>query len=403
LTSRPGGDAPGRRDLLVPFGTRPEFVKLAPVVAALRGAGHRVRAVATGQHYDATMADAFFAELGLDPDERWELAGDEAERLGRLTTLAERELASHRPDLVVLLGDTNTIPAFCLAARRAGVPLAHLEAGLRSFNETSIEEVNRKVAAVSARLHLAPTEMAASFLRLEGVPDERVAVVGNPVIDVLVRSGAPIVPPASRRGVLLTAHRATNVDDPERLGRLVELVGRLAKEVGPVTFPVHPRTARRLEEQGELGRLDAEGVELRPPVGYGEMLQLLSRATVAVTDSGGVQEEASYFGVPTVVLRSSTPRWEGVALGTSRLVGMDVEAALEAAAGFARAEEQARVAEVPCPYGDGRTSERVVGLLERPETWELLAIREPDLVGFVPSFGDSPRAAPVGPVPGTGR
>lgn len=399
MTSRAGTEPSARRCILVPFGTRPEFVKLTPVVAALRAAGQRVRTVATGQHYDPTMADAFFAELGLEPDVRWELHGDEAERLGRITALAERELATSRPDLVVLLGDTNTVPAFCLAARRARVPVAHLEAGLRSFNETSIEEVNRKVAAVSARLHLAPTELAAAFLRREGVPDERIEVVGNPVIDVLVTSGARPLPPTGREGVLVTAHRATNVDDPDRLDRLVELVVLLSKEVGPVTFPVHPRTAQRLEEAGRLARLDVGGVDLRPPVPYGEMLRLLGRARVAVTDSGGVQEEASYFGVPTVVLRRSTPRWEGVALGTSRLVGMDVEAALEAAARFALPEEQARVAAVPCPYGDGRTSQRVAGLLESEEMWRLLAIGEPD--GTVPDLVASSPALtrPGGPAP----
>jgi UDP-N-acetylglucosamine 2-epimerase (non-hydrolysing) len=379
LTSVSGEGRGAGRDILVPFGTRPEFVKLAPVVARLRAAGHRVRTVATGQHYDPEMADAFFDELGVEPDERWSLEGDEPERLGQITSHAERELAEHRPELVLVLGDTNTIPSFCLAARRARVPVAHLEAGLRSFNETSIEEVNRKVAAVTARLQLAPTGMAAGFLRAEGIPDERIEVVGNPVIDVLVRSGAAPVPLPERSGVLVTAHRATNVDDRERLANLVDLVVRLAKEVGPVTFPLHPRTSRRLEESGELARLDTDGVRLSGPVPYGEMLHLLSHATVAVTDSGGVQEEASYFGVPTVVLRRSTPRWEGVALGTSRLVGMDADAAVEAAISFSEPAVQARVAAVPCPYGDGHTSERVADLLGSEETWKAMAIDEPDL------------------------
>ena len=375
-----------RRSILVPFGTRPEFVKLAPVVKALHSAGHRLRTVATGQHHDAAMADAFFEELGIEPDDRWSLQGDEPARLGAMTASAEREIAACRPDLVLLLGDTNTVPVFSLAARRARVPVAHLEAGLRSFNETSMEEVNRRVAAACARLHLAPTELAASFLRAEGVAPERIMVVGNPVVDLLVGSGAVAVPPAARSGVLVTAHRATNVDDPGRLVRLVDLVVALSRAVGEVTFPVHPRTARRLEESGELGRLEVDGVTLMAPVPYGEMLQLLSHSKVAVTDSGGVQEEASYFGVPTVVLRSSTPRWEGVVLATSRLVGMDVAAALEAATAFARPGEQERVAAVPCPYGDGHASERIVKLLDAPECWSLLSIAEPDLADPVPGL-----------------
>lgn len=365
------------RTVLVAFGTRPEFVKLAPVVRALSEAGMLVRTVATGQHHDVSMSDVFFEELGLSPDERWQLGGDAARRLGEMTELAERELDSHRPDLVLALGDTHTVPVFGLAARRARVPFAHLEAGMRSFNETSAEEVNRRVGAACAGLHLAPTDLAARFLLSEGVAEERVRVVGNPIIDVLVGLCLGPVPPAEREGVLVTAHRATNVDDGDRLASLVDLVLRLAEEVGPVSFPVHPRTAKRLEEFGEGTRLRADAVELLPPLPYGEMLAVLRRSAVVVTDSGGVQEEASYFGVPTVVLRSSTPRWEGVLLGSSRLVGMDVEAALGAACDFAAADEQRRIAELPCPYGDGTTSAQVAALLGDPATWSMLEIREP--------------------------
>ncbi len=375
----PAGPAggPAGRTVLVAFGTRPEFVKLAPVVAALKRGGTEVRTVATGQHHDLAMSDVFFEELALWPDERWKLEGDAAHRLGEMTERAERELAEHRPHLVLVLGDTHTVPVFGLAARRAGVPVAHLESGIRSFNETSLEEVNRRVGAACASLHLAPTELAAQFLEWEGVARERVRVIGNPIIDLLVGLGLRRLPPSERGGVLVTAHRATNVDDRDRLASLVDLVLRLAKEVGTVTFPVHPRTARRLDEFGETARLRADSVELLPPLPYGEMLGALRRAAVVVTDSGGVQEEASYFGVPSVVLRRSTPRWEGVLLGSSRLVGMDVEAALGAAIEYAAPGEQRRVAELPCPYGDGTTGVRLAGLLADPEVWSLLELREP--------------------------
>ncbi len=374
----------GSRRVLVPAGTRPEFVKLAPVVAALRAAGLATRVVATGQHHDAAMAGSFFAELGLEPDARHELAGDEPDRLAALVAQAERELAGWRPDVVLLLGDTNTVPAYGLAARRRRVPVAHLEAGLRSFNATSIEEVNRKVAAQLASLQLAPTELARRFLLAEGIDEDRIEVVGNPVIDVLVASGAAARPPEERSGVLLTAHRATNVDDPERLAGLVRIVRRLAAEVGEVLFPVHPRTAARLEETGLRAGLEVDGVELRPPLSYSEMLARLAASKVVVTDSGGLQEEASFLGVPVVVLRRSTPRWEGVALGSARLVGLDVEAALEAAARFAEPAELARVAGLPCPYGDGRTSKRVAELLADDDVVARMALSEPDLVDWVP-------------------
>lgn len=372
------------RRILLPCGTRPEFVKLAPVAKALRAAGFDLRTVATGQHHDAQMADSFFDELGLELAERHWLEGDEPARLGGLVEQAERELAEHTPDVVLLLGDTNTVPAYGLAARRRRIPVAHLEAGLRSFNHTSMEEVNRKVAAATATLQLAPTELARRFLIDEGVDDELIEVVGNPVIDVLVAAGTKRRPATERQRVLVTAHRATNVDDPERLGRLVRLVGELASQYGPVVFPVHPRTRARLVEANLFGELENEAIDLRPPIPYGEMLELLASSRLIVTDSGGVQEEASYLGVPVIVLRRSTPRWEAVVQGSARLVGLDVSSALQAAALFCDPAEQERVACLPCPYGDGKTSERVAALLGDDEVFARMALSEPADAGWLP-------------------
>jgi len=364
--------------VLVPFGTRPEIVKLAPVVVELVRRGLEVRTVATGQHHDPGLTDVFYQALGMQPDARWTVQGDEGERVGQILTRAYQEIADRRPDLVLLLGDTYTVPLFSLAARRYGVPLAHLEAGLRSFNDTSMEEVNRRVAAATASLHLAPTELAASFLRSEGVADRRIRVVGNPVIDALRLLAVGRCPIDQRVGVLLTAHRPTNVDDPERLNALVELTTRLARELGPVTFPVHPRTRSRLEASGLLETLRREPrVRLADPVPYREMLALVASAQVVVTDSGGLQEEASWLGVPVVVLRVSTPRWEGMHAGTSVLTGMDASAAVEAARRFCEPDEQVRVAEAPCPYGDGFTASRVADILAEPETADLLRLEEP--------------------------
>ena len=377
------------RRVLVACGTRPEFVKLAPVVAEMRSSGFEVRTVATGQHYDQAMSDSFFDELGLVPDERFDLEGDDAKRLGGLVEQAERELAQGRPELVVVLGDTNTVPAYGLAARRQRVPVVHLEAGLRSFNETSMEEVNRKVAAAVARLQLAPTGLAERFLRAEGVPAERVRVVGNPVIDVLRRLGATPRRREERTHILVTAHRATNVDNPSRLERLVSLVERLAAELGPVVFPLHPRTRARLREASLEARLGAGRIELSDPVSYTTMLELLATSCLVVTDSGGLQEEASYFGVPVLVLRTSTPRWEGVCLGTARLVGLDVEAAIRAAERFVEPAELARVASVACPYGDGHTAERVTALLADDDVFRMLSIEEP-AIGWLPPGLQSP-------------
>jgi UDP-N-acetylglucosamine 2-epimerase (non-hydrolysing) len=375
----------GARRILIPMGTRPEIVKLAPVIRALRGRGAETRLVLTGQHYDPALSDVFLQEFGLAPDDRWHLSGDEAERVGAMLTAAYREVATSTPDLVLLLGDTHTVSLFSLAARRHRVPVAHLEAGLRSFNETSLEEVNRKVAGVCSSLHLAPTDLAARFLRAEGVDERRIKVVGNPICDVLLDMGARPRPTSERAGVVVTAHRATNVDDPARLAQLVELVEGLAARVGPVTFPLHPRTRDRLDAGGFFDRLEAApGVRLTDAVAYTEMIELLGACRVVVTDSGGLQEEASWLGVPAVVIRRSTPRWEGVALGTTVLTGLDARRALDAAELLATPSEQERVAAVPCPYGDGHTGERVADLLSDPDTWDLLRLDEPDYVDQPP-------------------
>ncbi|GAA0810073.1 non-hydrolyzing UDP-N-acetylglucosamine 2-epimerase [Spirilliplanes yamanashiensis] len=373
---------PVRRHVLVPFGTRPEVIKLAPVVSALRAVGHRVTAVDTGQHADAAMSGFLQAELGLAAEVRLSLP-DGPERQAALLDGAARTLAAHRPDLVLALGDTHTVPAYALAARTAGVPFAHLEAGLRSFNLRSVEEVNRRVAAATAQLHFAPTGRAAAFLAGEGVDARRVVVVGNPVVDALQHRGVLPVPADRRRGVLVTAHRASNVDDPQRLDRLVGLVERLAAGTGPVTFPVHPRTADRLRACGLHDRLAAApGVTLTDPLPYEELLTALAAARVVVTDSGGLQEEAAYLGVPVVVLRRSTPRWEGVESGAAVLTGItsDDEAAraLAAAQRLAAPDALARVAALPCPYGDGATGLRVAAVLADPATDALLTLDEPD-------------------------
>ncbi|GLY06656.1 MULTISPECIES: UDP-N-acetylglucosamine 2-epimerase (non-hydrolyzing) [Actinoplanes] len=364
------------RRIVLAFGTRPEVIKLAPVAAALRAAGHRVLAVDTGQHADAAMSADVQDTLGLTADLRLTLPPG-PDRLGALVSGAVRTLAAHPADLVLTLGDTHTVPAYALAARNTGIPFAHLEAGLRSFNPRSVEEVNRRVAAATAQIHFAPTARAATFLADEGVPARRIFVVGNPVIDTLRLRGVTPVPPAVRTGVLVTAHRASNVDDPDRLARLTDLIGRLA-EIGPVRFPVHPRTRARLREHG----LEARLATAEEPLPYDRLLHALAHARVVVTDSGGLQEEAAYLGVPAVVLRRSTPRWEGVETGAAVLtgIGSDTEAdrALRAAQRLSTPDELERIAALPCPYGDGHTGGKVAAILADPALDPLLALDEPD-------------------------
>ncbi|SDN50661.1 UDP-N-acetylglucosamine 2-epimerase (non-hydrolysing) [Klenkia soli] len=377
------------RHVLVPFGTRPEVVKLAPVVHALVAGGHTVTVVDTGQHADPAMGSALQEALGLRPTHRFALPDGQPARTGALHADAATAVARFAPDLVLALGDTATVPAYALAARAAGVPFGHVEAGLRSFNGRSVEEVNRRVAAAVAQLHFAPTARAAAFLAGEGIPAERVFVVGNPVVDTLVARGVRPVPAERRAGVLVTAHRPTNVDDPVRLARLVDVVRGLAEQVGPVTFPVHPRTAARLAATGLDARLDHPGVHRSGPLAYDDLLAALAGSVLTVTDSGGIQEEAAYLGVPVVVLRSSTPRWEGVEAGTTTLAGLasDTAAAqvLAAAVEHTSPAGQARAAGLPCPYGDGTAGPQVAAVLADPRTDELLALVEPDFTdGHLP-------------------
>ncbi len=365
--------------LLVPLGTRPEFIKLAPVVAALEAGGHEVETVVTGQHFDRELADVFLDEFKLVPDHRWQLSGSEAERTGSLLSAALELLGETAVDAVMVLGDTNTVPLFAFAARRHRRPVIHLEAGLRSGNETSMEEVNRRIAAATSALHLAPTERASRNLLSEGIASERVRVVGNPVLDALRLTGIEAVPVDQRRGVTVTLHRATNVDDRGRLGSLLDLVAEAAGRFGEVTFPLHPRTRQRITDFGLEDRLVGPRITVCRPLPFSEMIRTIARSRAVLTDSGGLQEEAAWFGVPAVVLRPTTPRWEGVDAGIAAVTGADRGRALAALEMFCRPEHQERVSRTPCPYGDGQTATRVADLLADPATSELLTICEPDV------------------------
>jgi UDP-N-acetylglucosamine 2-epimerase (non-hydrolysing) len=355
------------------LGTRPEAIKLAPVIAALQGAGISTTTLSTGQHPPEML------ESGLEPfkvhvDEMNSLPDGNAERVGAILTGAYRRLDEHDMDAVLVQGDTYTAALWPLAARSAGVPVIHLEAGLRSFNTTSAEELHRRVAAQAAALHLAPTELSAEFLQAEGVSPEHIKVVGNSGIDALVKLGVARQAPELRAGTLMTAHRASNVDDPERLATLVEVACALGRR-GQVIWPVHPRTRKRLIEHDLFEKLEsAPGVTLTGPTDYRETIELLARASLVVTDSGGLQEEASYFGVPSVVMRETTPRWEGVYAGVSQLCGLDggAGAVLSAADKMSSSDVQDQAWRLHCPYGDGHTGERVAALLGDERTWKLM-------------------------------
>jgi UDP-N-acetylglucosamine 2-epimerase (non-hydrolysing) len=312
-------------------GARPNFMKIAPIISALDvHAAITQRLVHTGQHYDHKMAHVFFDELGLPrPDRDLEVgSGTHAEQTGAVMVRFEKVLADERPDLVVVVGDVNSTLAAALVAAKMGVPVAHVEAGLRSFDWTMPEEINRVVTDRLSAILLAPSEDGAVNLRREGAAEKSIVVVGNVMIDTLLAHRATAPWPAvakahalaDRGYAVLTLHRPANVDDPVRLRLLVDRLRHIAARM-PVVFPIHPRTLRRFEEHG-LGA-EASGLRLIDPLGYREFLALMDHAACVLTDSGGIQEETTVLGVPCFTLRDNTERPVTIDEGTNTLVMAD--------------------------------------------------------------------------------
>jgi UDP-N-acetylglucosamine 2-epimerase (non-hydrolysing)/UDP-GlcNAc3NAcA epimerase len=338
------------------IGNRPQFVKAAAVSRKLRRT-HEELIVHTGQHYDDELSRIFFDELDVPPPDRQLGAGSGSNTAQTARILAALEPVLHelRPALALVYGDTNSTLAGALAAAQAGIPVGHVEAGMRSFDRTMPEELNRVLTDHASELLLCPTETALANLEREGARGEA-HLVGDVMADVSLAFGDV----AAERSTILrdlelepgsylavTAHRAGNVDPPERLRRLVELLEALPP---PVVFPIHPRTRGRLEEAGLLGRLD--GLRVVRPLGYLDFLELARHARAVLTDSGGVQKEAYLLGVPCVTLRDTTEWVETVAAGWNVLVDLDRDAALAAL-------ERRPPDERPELFGGGHAADRV--------------------------------------------
>ena len=345
-------------------GARPNFMKVAPLAwAAKARTDVELSIVHTGQHYDRNMSDLFFEELGI-PEPVANLGvggGSHAQQTAEVMVRFEKHVLEHRPDVVLVVGDVNSTIACAMVAAKLWIPVVHVEAGLRSFDKRMPEEINRLLTDVISDVLYVSEPSGAENLKKEGVPDDRVVFVGNVMIDTLLKSRDL----ASRskilatlgvqegRFALVTLHRPSNVDDPETLRGIWSALERVAKEID-IIFPVHPRTRARLTDQGLAA---PAAIRLTDPVGYVDFLRLQSAAALILTDSGGIQEEATILAVPCLTLRENTERPVTIAVGCNKLVGTDPEKIVESALAIVRGAVKKPT--VP-KYWDGRASERIL-------------------------------------------
>jgi len=349
-------------------GARPNFMKIAPLHRALvADGGFESIILHTGQHYDEKMSDIFFRQLELpEPDIYLGVgSGSHADQTARIMIAFDGVLMEREPDLVVVVGDVNSTLACSVTSAKRDVPLAHVEAGLRSRDRRMPEELNRIVTDQMSDLLFVTEQAGVDNLAGEGIPADRVHLVGNVMIDTLLhfRERAGRTEVLGRLGLepsgyaLVTLHRPSNVDDPPALEKVVELITKAA-EACTVVFPVHPRTRARLADSGRIGPLEAsDAIHLLEPVGYLEFLNLMQNAAVVLTDSGGIQEETTVLGIPCLTVRENTERPVTIEMGTNELVPLDADFIVGRIRGIL--EGGAKDGQVP-PLWDGHAAERIV-------------------------------------------
>lgn len=349
-------------------GARPNFMKMAPLLTEMRRRGTlAARLIHTGQHYSPEMSATFFEQLEIpEPDVNLEIgSGSHTAQTAAAMQRLEPELAEHRPDLVLVVGDVNSTMAAALVAAKLRIPLAHVEAGLRSFDREMPEEINRRVTDVLSDFLFASEPSGVANLLAEGVAREKIFLVGNVMIDTLLRfreraAQSRVLQDLGLRPkgyAVATLHRPSNVDDGARLRSLVEMLAELGRRL-PVVFAVHPRTRERMRAAG----IGEEGLTVTPPLAYLDFLRLTGEARLVLTDSGGIQEETTILQVPCLTLRENTERPITVTQGTNRLVGTDAGAILAAAVESLGAPLAACA---PPEYWDGKAAQRIVDVLER--------------------------------------
>src|SRR3954452_17677270 len=356
-------------------GARPNFMKVGPIVEAMTRRADRFTQllIHTGQHYDASMSDAFFEDLDLPRPHRYlgVGSGSHAVQTAAVMTAFEPIVVEEKPDWVLVVGDVNSTLACALVCSKLGVKVAHVEAGLRSRDRTMPEEINRILTDQIADLLLTPSSDADDNLRAEGIPNERIRLVGNVMIDSLYKQ----LERANRSEIreqlgitennyaVLTLHRPANVDDKETLAGIVGALDEIATKL-PIVFPAHPRTRKALENFGLTSRLEQQpNLKVIEPLGYLDFLRLYSGARLVLTDSGGIQEETTVLGIPCLTLRNNTERPITIEMGTNVLVGVTPARILDAAFSALNAPEKKDKPRVP-PLWDGKAAERIVEALQ---------------------------------------
>ena len=351
-------------------GARPNFMKIAPIIEAIqqaKDAGNNIayRLIHTGQHYDKKMSGDFFEQLGIpEPDVNLEAGGgSQAEQTAAIMVRFEKELLENRPDLIIVVGDVTSTMACAITAQKLGIPVAHVEAGIRSGDWSMPEEINRLVTDSISNYFFTTSEVANEHLRKAGIEEERIFFVGNTMIDTLLKQMPNFQKPSfwdelnlrKKEYLVMTLHRPSNVDRPEQLKKLLEVLENGTQQL-PVIFPVHPRTRQNLEKFG----ISLNQVKTVEPLSYLEFNYLVQQAKGVVTDSGGITEETTVMGVPCMTLRTSTERPETCTIGTNELLG-DNPIALKSALDVLFSGEWKK-GEIP-PLWDGKTAERIVEVL----------------------------------------
>jgi UDP-N-acetylglucosamine 2-epimerase (non-hydrolysing) len=348
-------------------GARPNFIKMAAIVQELRRRPRfSPRLVHTGQHFSPDMSGSFFQDLDLPhPDANLGAGGgSHTQQTAQIMLALEAELTDHRPDLLLVVGDVNSTLAAALVGAKMEIPIVHVEAGLRSFDRRMPEEINRVLTDVLAEYLFVTEPSGVQNLRAEGIPDSKIHLVGNVMIDTLLRFRAKAAASeilnhlalVTKQFAVVTLHRPSNVDEPDQLAGLLSMLAEIGRRI-PVVFPVHPRTRQRIPP----GALEGSRVVLTAPLSYVDFLHLMSEARLVLTDSGGIQEETTILGVPCLTIRENTERPVTIERGTNKLVGADPARILGAA--LAALEEELQPCRIPDLW-DGKAAARILDILE---------------------------------------